>query len=275
MKDILSGKKGVIILAVVVVVLLIIMFAIIIKGKLKDAEQEEIPVQQEIVLNEELENKLERYIRELSYGVYCDIPTAKPYDGDCLYRNDVTRRENISITNRIYSLVLALGTVKDNNKMVGTIIVNGHSFTNPDYISVDEVEKEYHRLYGKNESFFAETINNISRDIKYDKDRKKYFYIDEKTNNFVRTYIEKFEKNNNEVYVYVRVGFVSTEDNYKYLVYRDRDKKNEITTLTRSQIKEYNVVNSSNYTKFNQYKFMFLQEADTNNLIFTRAERVK
>ena len=127
----------------------------------------------------------------------------------------------------------------------------------------------------RTESFFAETINNISRDIKYDKDRKKYFYIDEKTNNFVRTYIEKFEKNNNEVYVYVRVGFVSTEDNYKYLVYRDRDKKNEITTLTRSQIKEYNVVNSSNYTKFNQYKFMFLQEADTNNLIFTRAERVK
>ena len=97
MKDILSGKKGVIILAVVVVVLLIIMFAIIIKGKLKDAEQEEVPVQQEIVLNEELENKLERYIRELSYGVYCDIPTAKPYDGDCLYRNDVTRKENISI----------------------------------------------------------------------------------------------------------------------------------------------------------------------------------
>lgn len=271
-----KNKKSTIILTIIgLVIVLIIALVIVIQNKLKEADANEPQQPQEIVLNDELKEKLANHIYELSYGSYCDIPTSHEYSGDCIYRNDVTKLENLSVTGRVYSLVLAKGSKKDNNKMVGTIIVNGHSFTNPNYVNYDEVEKEYHEIYGKNEKFYKDTINNISYDIKYDEDRAKYFYIDNPNNEFVRTYVEAYEKSDNEVFVYVRIGYVTTKDFSKYIVYRDRNQTGEITTLTKKELEEYSVVNSSNYQKFYQYKFYFLREAETNNLIFRMVERAK
>ena len=274
MSNILSNKKAKLGIIIGVVLLCILIIAIaVVRARNKNKDNPEQPVSTEIVLNDELKEKLSRYVYELSYGNYCDVPTNYVYDNDCLYRNNLTRKENVSISSRLNSLVLSMGSLLENNRMVGTFVVKGASLTNPYFVNLDDVEKEYHLIYGKDEQFFQDTINDINSSVKYDEKREKYFYTEKSSNNFVRTYIESFDKTENEVYVYVRVGYVTTENTYKYLVFADRNRTNQVAEMTRKELQEFNTVNASNYEKFGQYKFTFTREAETNNLVFSQVEK--
>ena len=272
--DLLSDKKVKLTLIGVLVVLFILIMAVsIARNKNKDKE-EEPPAPTQIVVDDNMKNKLKNYIAELSTGPYCEIPTNQEFANDCVYRNNSTLKENLTVTYRINSLVLAIGNTKENNIMVGNITANGKSFSNPHYVDLEEVEKEYKLLYGKEDTFSPETVNNISvYNIRYDEEKKKFFYQIPDTPNFVDIYIEKYESTTEDVTVYVRAGYISYEF-YKYHLYNNKGKEREIVAQTTREYKEGNIINDANYQELPQYKIKFTKEADSDNVVFTSVELV-
>ena len=267
--DLLSDKKFKMgLIGVLVVLFVLIMVVSIAKNKAKNTE-EEPPAPTEIVIDDSLKKKVNTYINELSTGPYCEIPTNQEYANDCIYRNNSTLKENLTVTYRINSLVLAIGNTKENNIMVGNIVANGKSFYNPHYVDLDEVKKEYELLYGKEDAFEPETVNNITNyNIRYDEQKKKFFYQPADKTEFVNTYIEKYESTTDTVTVYVRVGYISYEF-YKYHLYASKDKSRELVALTNREYKESGIINDTNAFELPEYKVIFTKEQDSDNLVFT------
>ena len=272
--DLLSDKKvKLTIIAILVALFVIIMVVSIMKNRSKNKE-EEPPAPTQIVVDDSLKKKLSNYVDELSTGPYCEIPTNQEFSNDCIYRNNNTLKENLTVTYRINSLVLAIGNKKENNIMVGNITANGKSFYNPHYVDLEEVKKEYEQLYGTTDTFAPETVNNINNfNIRFDADKNKFFYQPGDNNNFVITYIEKYESTTEDVTVYVRVGYISYEF-YKYHLYNNKAKEREIVSLTTREYKEGNIINDANYQELTEFKIKFTKEQDSDNLLFTSVELV-
>ena len=251
----------------------IIMVVSIQKNKIKTPADSETPTN--IVINEEIKTKLNKFVNYLSTGTYCELQAAKEFANDCIYRNNKTTRANLSETYRLYSLIMAIGESKENNMMVGNIVVEGVQIYNPYYVNLAEVEKEYKLLYGEKETFEPTIINNINKHvIKYDSSREKYLYQKSELESFVKTYIESYESTTNEVSVNVRVGYITYEF-YKYHLYNDSSKTREISTKTTREYKESSIIDDTNYTELPKYKITFMQEEDSENIVFKSIELVQ
>ncbi len=268
-----SKKKIIIIASIVVVLILALILAIAIK-RAQNKGPEEPPTPTNIKLDDETKKKMSNFIGDLSTGSYCELSSTKEFTNDCIYRNPKTVRANLTETYRVYSLILAIGTRKENNIMVGNIIVEGKSMNNPYYVNLIDVEKEYKLLYGSEESFDPNIINTITKEnIKYDANKEKFLYQEPEATAFVKTYIEDYDSTPEEAYVYVRVGYI-TYEMYKYHLFNNRNKTKEIASLTTREYKEGKIINESNYTELQKYKVTFMKEENTDNLVFKSIELV-
>ena len=74
-------------------------------------------------------------------------------------------------------------------------------------------------------------------------------------------------KKENELNVYVRVGYM-TYEMYKYKLYTGKDKTNLQGDYNTRQYKEGNFINETNVSVFKEYKFTFEKIEGTNNITF-------
>ena len=265
-------KVRITLISILVALFVIVMMVSIQRNKKKEEQKPTEPTN--IVINDDVKAQLKDYINELSSGYYCEFPTNKEYTNDCIYRNNKTVRANLTVTYRVYSLIMAIGSKSSNNIMVGNIVVDGKSMNNPHYVNLIDVEKEYKKLYGENETFEPNTINEINTHvIKYDSSKEKYFYQEPETTAFIKTYIESYESTPEEVSVQVRVGYI-TYEMYRYHLYNDKNKSREITTLTTREYRENGIINDTNYIELAKYRAIFMKEENSDNLIFKSIELV-
>jgi len=271
---ILQNKKVIITVVVVLLVFFIIIMAgYITKNKDKNKGNEN-PEPTNIVVTDKIKSQWKVYIDELSTGNYCELASTVSFTNDCIYRNNKTARANLTVTYRLSSLILAMGSRDENNIMVGNITIDGKSMYNPHYVNLVDVEKEYKLLYGKDETFKPDTVNSInSYTIKYDSKKEKFFYLEPEPTAFVKTYIELYESTPTEVIVHVRVGYV-TYEMFKYHLFTNKDKSKEISTLTTREYKEKGIITEDNFSELPEYVLKFSPEEETGNLLFISAELV-
>ncbi len=271
--EILSNKKvKFTVIGVLLFFFIIIMVGTISKNKTKQEENK--PEEPKIIeVNEELKNTINKKIMELSYGYYCSIPASVEFSNDCLYRNTSTLKENLNAEYRLSSLITAIGASKDKNVLVGSIVVDNKSFTNPHYVDLKDVKEEYPKLYGK-DNFSPEMVNNITKyDIKYDSKREKFVYTIPEETLISTYYLEKLNTTTEEVDAYVRVGYIEYKY-YRYNLYSDRELKTEIAKLNSMEYKKGNLINENNVNFFKQYKYTFIKDKETNELLFKQVDLI-
>ena len=271
--ELLSNKKiKYSLIGVLVLLFLIIMVGTISKNK---SSQEQKPEEPEIIeVNDELKNNITKKITELSYGYYCPVPSELDFSNDCLYRNNTTLKENLNAEYRLSSIILSIGAAKGNNVLVGSIVVDNKAFTNPNYVDLKDVKEEYIKIYGQKDAFTPEIVNNITKyDIKYDSKREKFVYTLPEIDHFATFYLEKINTTTTEVTAYVRVGFIEYKF-YRYNLYTERDLKTQIAKYNSVEYKKGNLINEDNFKQFKQYRYTFVKEEETNNLIFKQIDLI-
>jgi len=271
--ELLSNKKiKYSIIGVLVLLFLIIMVGTIYKNK---SSQEQKPEEPEIIeVNDDLKNDITKKINELSYGYYCSVPSELDFANDCLYRNNTTLKENLNAEYRLSSIILSIGAAKGNNVLVGSIVVDNKAFTNPNYVDLKDVKEEYIKIYGQKDAFNPEMVNNITKyDIKYDSKREKFVYTLPEIDHFATFYLEKINTTTTEVTAYVRVGFIEYKF-YRYNLYTERDLKTQIAKYNSVEYKKGNIINEDNFKQFKQYRYTFVKEEETNNLIFKQIDLI-
>ncbi len=251
--------------------------------------KEEKPIEptgpQNIEINEELKKDITKKIALLKYNQYCDIPVAgDKFAYDCLYRKQKTTASELNDIYRIYTLTLSMDEQMEekNNYIVGRIIVDNLVFEHTQTFTLEELHNEYNKLYGKVDYLTPKVVNAISAFpyVKYDETRKKIFYqtkgveVEENTNHIVE-YINKFESDENNIYVYLNVAFLSERAFQEYGIYTDRTKQVEIGTKEFKGYNKNEVINDTNNEQLPTYKYTFTKEENTGNLIFTQVELVQ
>lgn len=277
----LSNKKTkLIIVGVLIVIFIIVMIISMSKNQSKPTPVEQTPTK--IELTDELIKEMDRKITLLRYGNYCEIGTNNEYMNGCLYRQNITTVEDLNNRYRLYTLVLALDNAMESkiNYVVGSIIVGGINFRYTQEFSKKEFEEEYNQIYGEGTINYNELNEmNIFPYIRYDETRSKIFYQTtgekiEITPNEVIEYINDYESDEQNVYVYVSTAFIAPTGAGAYSVYADYSRQNLVKTLTNSSYDKTNIITKDNYQSFDNYKYTFIKN-ESGALIFKQVELVK
>lgn len=277
----LSNKKTkLIIVGVLIVIFIIVMIASMSKNQNNPTPVEQTPTK--IELTDELIKEMDRKITLLRYGNYCEIGTNNEYMNGCLYRQNITTVEELNNRYRLYTLVLALDNAMESkiNYVVGNIIVGGINFRYTQEFSKKEFEEEYKQIYGEGTINYNELNEmNIFPYIRYDETRSKIFYQTkgekiEITPNEVIEYINDYESDEQNVYVYVSTAFIAPTGSGSYGVYADYSRQNIIKTLTNSSYDKTAIISKDNYQSFDNYKYTFTKN-ESGALIFKQVELVK
>lgn len=283
--ELLNDKKTKMIIIAVLAVIFVIIMACSMMNSKKEEPAPENTQPEKIEITSEIEEELTKKIKELKSYYYCDIQTTtEKYRNDCMYRNAKTEVGKLSEEYRIYALVLAMNNAMDKktNYIVGNIIVDNFKFNNTQFIDYSVLEKEYLSLYGENNTFTPSVVNdmNIFPYMKYDETRKKMLYQttggtpSENNKNEVVDYINDFESDETNVYVYVSVAYVSPLDSTTYAVYKDKERASLTKKVTSEVWNEGNVITTKDFSNYPEYKFTFTKEEATGNLIFKQVELV-
>lgn len=276
--DLLSSKKvKLIIVGILVIVLVIVLVSGMTQNK---GEQQQTPTTpQKIELTNKLTKEMDRKVSLLRYGNYCEIGTNNEYMNGCLYRQNITTKDDLNNRYRLYTLVLALDNAMESkiNYVVGNIIVGGINFRFTQEFSKKEFEEEYKALYGDGTINYSE-INEMTRFpyIRYDETRQKIFYQTtgeniEVTPNEVIEYINDYESDEQNVYVYVSTAFVAPTGSGSYGIYADYSRQTLIKTINNASFDRNNIITKENYQSFDNYKYTFTKN-DAGNLVFNKVE---
>ena len=276
--DLLSSKKvKLLIFGILVIVLVIILISGMSKGTEKQPSVPTGPTK--IELTNQLVKEMDRKISLLRYGNYCEIGTNNEYMNGCLYRQNMTTASELNNRYRLYTLVLALDKSMESkiNYVVGNIIVGGINFRYTQEFSKKEFEEEYKNLYGRGTINYSE-INEMTRFpyIRYDETREKIFYQTtgenmEITPNEVIEYINDYESDEQNVYVYVSTAFVTPIGAGEYGIYADYSRQNLVKTLTNNNYDRNSIITKENYQNFNNYKYTFTKNEE-GKLVFNKVE---
>lgn len=275
-------KKKMLIIAVLVIIFIIIMALSMMKNK----NEEPIPENtqpEKIEITSEIEEELTKKIKELKNAYYCDIQTTtEKYRNDCIYRKEKTTVEELSEEYRIYSLVLAMNNAmeKKTNYIVGNIIVDNFKFNNTQFIDYEVLKQEYLSIYGENSTFNPLMVNdmNIFPYMKYDESRKKMLYqttggtTSENTKNELIDYINDFESDETNVYVYVSIAYVVPLNSTTYEVYKDKERTSLVKKITSESWNEGNIITTKDFSIYQEFKFTFAKEETTGSLLFKQVE---
>jgi len=286
--DILSSKKIRIgIFIAFLIIFIIVIFSLMNNNSTEEEQpQEENPTPEKINITTELEEEMTKKIKELQNNYYCDIfSDATAYKNDCMYRKELIKRSDLSEEYRIYSLVLAMNDALEekNNYIVGNIIVDNFNFTNTQFINYSELEKEYNSLYGDAGDIKVSVVNEMQvfPYIKYDESRKKIYYQttggtpNNPTTNQVVNYISNIESDSNNVYVFVSIAYLSQNTDKTYNVYTDRERANLVKSITEDNLKNDQVITTTDFEKFPEYKYTFTKDESNWELAFNQVELVK
>lgn len=279
--NLLNNKKT----KIIIVGVLIIIFIIIMAVTMSKSSTEQQPIEQtptKIELTNELIKEMDRKVSLLRYGNYCEIGTNNEYMNGCLYRQDITTVNDLNNRYRLYTLVLALDNAMESkiNYVVGNIIVGGINFRYTQEFSKKEFEEEYKKLYGKDTINYTELNEmTIFPYIRYDETRQKIFYQTtgekiEITPNEVLEYINDYESDEQNVYVYVSTAFISPTGAGSYGIYSDYSKQNLVKTMNNASFDRNIVITKDNYQTFSNYKYTFTKD-EKGNLLFKQVELIK
>ncbi len=275
-----NKKTKLIIVGVLIVIFIIVMIVSMSKNPSNPTPVEQTPTK--IELTDELIKEMDRKITLLRYGNYCEIGTNNEYMNGCLYRQNVTTVDELNNRYRLYTLVLALDNAMESkiNYVVGNIIVGGINFRYTQEFSKMEFEEEYNQLYGEGTINYNELNEmTIFPYIRYDETRSKIFYQTtgekiEITPNEVIEYINDYESDEQNVYVYVSTAFIAPTGSGSYGVYADYSRQNLVKTLTNSSYDKTTIITKDNYQSFDNYKYTFTKN-EAGALIFKQVELVK
>ena len=155
-------------------------------------------------------------------------------------------------------------------------ILNGKSQLT---INQSEVETKYYNLFGKSE-IVHKTIGKCPM-FTYNGQTKTYEGISAcggTSGKAIESYIEKYTKQNDKIYVYVRVGATSLDmESGKLFVYSNVSLQNKISEIDATNTVDNprkNVINESNYKEFSQYKYTFNYNKDSNNYYFASIKKL-
>lgn len=280
MKLLNDKKLKIIILVVLVIIFVIAMIVSMDKERTEQEPTEQTPTK--IELTNGLIKELDRKVSLLRYGNYCEIGTNNEYMNGCLYRQNITKVEELNNRYRLYTLVLAIDKAMESkiNYVVGNIIVGGINFRYTQEFSKKEFEEEYHQLYGDGTINYSELNNmTIFPYIRYDETRSKIFYQTtgekiEVTPNEVLEYINDYESDEQNVYVYVSTAFVAPTGSGSYGVYSDYSRQNLVKTITNANYDKKTIITKENYQSFDCYKYTFTKN-ESGALVFKQVELVK
>lgn len=275
-----NKKTKLIIVGVLIVIFIIVMIVSMSKNPSNPTPVEQTPTK--IELTDELIKEMDRKITLLRYGNYCEIGTNNEYMNGCLYRQNITTVDELNNRYRLYTLVLALDNAMESkiNYVVGNIIVGSINFRYTQEFSKTEFEEEYNQLYGEGTINYNELNEmTIFPYIRYDETRSKIFYQTtgekiEITPNEVIEYINDYESDEQNVYVYVSTAFVAPTGSGSYGVYADYSRQNLVKTLTNSSYDKTTIITKDNYQSFDNYKYTFTKN-EAGALIFKQVELVK
>ena len=279
MKILKDKKIKIIIILILVAIFIIAMISSMSKNKEEQPTQDDTPTK--IELTTELTKELDRKVSLLRYGNYCEIGTNNEYMNGCLYRQNITTAKELNNRYRLYTLVLALDNAMDSkiNYVVGNIIVGGINFRYTQEFSKQEFEEEYKDLYGEDTINYNELNDmNLFPYIRYDETRKKIFYQTtgekiEITPNEVIEYINDYESDEQNVYVYVSTAFVSPTGSGSYGIYADYSKQTLVKTIQNTSYDKNNIITKENYQSFDTYKYTFTKN-EKESLIFKQVELI-
>lgn len=279
MKILKDKKIKIIIILILVAIFIIAMISSMSKNKEEQPTQDDTPTK--IELTTELTKELDRKVSLLRYGNYCEIGTNNEYMNGCLYRQNITTAKELNNRYRLYTLVLALDNAMDSkiNYVVGNIIVGGINFRYTQEFSKQEFEEEYKDLYGEDTINYNELNDmNLFPYIRYDETRKKIFYQTtgekiEITPNEVIEYINDYESDEQNVYVYVSTAFVSPTGSGSYGIYADYSKQTLVKTIQNASYDKNNIITKENYQSFDTYKYTFTKN-EKESLIFKQVELI-
>ena len=160
------------------------------------------------------------------------------------------------------------------------LIVGGINFRYTQEFSKKELEEEYRKLYGEDTINYLE-LNDMTRFpyIRYDESREKIFYQTtgeniEITPNEVIEYINDYESDEQNVYVYVSTAFLAPTGSGTYGVYSDYSRQNLVKTFYNASFDRNNIITKDNYQTFDSYKYTFTKN-ESNNLVFKQVELVQ
>lgn len=280
MKEPSNKKVKFIIIGILIIIFIIVMIISISKNSSTQTPTEPTPTK--IELTDELIKEIDRKISLLRYGNYCEIGTNNEYMNGCLYHQNITKVEELNNRYRLYTLVLALDNAMESkiNYVVGNIIVGGINFRYTQEFSKEEFEEEYNQLYGEGTINYNELNEmTIFPYVRYDETRSKIFYqtTGEKiatTPNEVIEYINDYESDEQNVYVYVSTAFIASTDSGSFDVYADYSRQSLIKTLTNSTYDKTTIITKDNYQNFDNYKYTFTKN-ESGTLVFKQVELVK
>lgn len=123
------------------------------------------------------------------------------------------------------------------------------------YILLKSIDKDYYYLFGTKIKNYDEKVQGHVDSYLYDNEKKVYYFdiccgtgIGYGTN----TYINKITQKDDEIYVYISAEYYEYDDNDKKIIYSDHNKTSVVQEI----------INSSNYDKFSEYKLTFTKDGN-------------
>ncbi len=200
------------------------------------------------------------------------------YRSGYLYKNSINNSE-LDGELKLYNILENLYLEKDGKSPITTdydvSIFGGEPVVQ---IDVTEVEDSYYNLYGNKTITHKDSKNNCPAFI-YDSRNQKYYGASAcggTSGVWLETYITNYTEDNNNYYVYVSLGAYQVPENAtdKIELYTDYERKNKYREVLDEEVYSSNgIINSSNYSDFSQYKYIFTKSS-SGSYYFERIERL-
>ena len=217
-------------------------------------------------ISSELKKELKNKFTFITSNGYCELDNK--FINGCLYSKKKIKKEELSTKYRIFSILMQIEEKEE--------IKTTKKFKDQEYeinykVDSNKIKEIYNSIYNDN-NYQPQEINNIEDEPKIIYENNTFYYIKQKNveANHVITYINKYEKKKNHMYLYVSTAFVNLVQNQKrkitnYEIYEDYKTINlkEEGSYDEYKDKKGKIVfklNKENYKTYDEYKISFVKE---------------
>ena len=195
----------------------------------------------------------------------------------------MSRDERMTLVASLIELSAVEGTTEPEYECTDSsacyIDSNGNSYEF--YVTEKDMKNMYVRLYGTEEGYSTGDINiktfNVrncpSLPYKYDSITNRYFGSGRCGGDVPDDYynvITKVEKDNNEIYVYVAVGYVQqNQADETFIIFPFNNRKNQIRSIDDYSKVDSNILSLSKQGKLDTYSFTFKKQNDGNYYVYS------
>ena len=146
-----------------------------------------------------------------------------------------------------------------------------NSFLDRKTVAKEEVEKEIKLLFSDEYIEIEDSYSNDFISVKYESGLYNINikdYEEKDYNNLVRKIVKAIKKNDNSLEVNVAVAIIIDDK-----VYKEYDEEDELIEVEDTSAKKFDI--EKDYTKLNQYKYVFKYDEDNMNYYLDYIEKVK